>query len=320
MAEPRARSGSRGQVLVETTIIMPVMIFAVLGALQLMVMQHARVITEYAAYCAARAGIVNNGNWNVMRNAAMLAALPVYERTDTLGNFALAYGKMEVLTEATELVDTAGATLEGVVNDLLGINLASNFLPDVSLVEVDVTSPRERDFSRAFAWQQTQETLASQKDAHGRLNYPEQEVDFDSRELIREVPEIGRLAVEVRVLVPLRIPVVNWIMWQLWYAREELRLSRIEGDLLDWARFQGRVKSGAHVGKTLEEVVRDTDGRQVFDDALLTAQRTKEARLLRELATRTGNYLVPLRASYAMQMQSNLYFQNRRQPVWFDLQ
>ena len=47
-----------GQALVETAIIMPIVIFLVLGALQLVLIQHARIMTEYAAYNAARAGVV----------------------------------------------------------------------------------------------------------------------------------------------------------------------------------------------------------------------------------------------------------------------
>jgi len=64
------------------------MVFLILGALQIMMLQHGRIMTEYAAYNAARAGIVHNANWNVMRNAAMIATLPIYKRTDTPLRFA----------------------------------------------------------------------------------------------------------------------------------------------------------------------------------------------------------------------------------------
>ena len=55
----------RGQALLETVIVLPIMIFLILGALQLMMVQHGRIMTEYAAYNAARAGVVHNDRSNV---------------------------------------------------------------------------------------------------------------------------------------------------------------------------------------------------------------------------------------------------------------
>lgn len=304
------RHGTRGQVLVETAIVMPVMIFVVLGALQVMLLQHARVMAEYAAFSAARAGIVHNANWNVMRNAALVAALPIYGRTDTLTHFGAMWGKVKVLAEATELVDTAAATLEAAASDLLDID-AIGFLPDLSLVEVEVTSPVEADFERAF------DAQVDAGEGIDALNYPDKEIDFDARATIASDPRLARLAVETRVLAPLKVPLVNWIIFQLWYAKQELNLAVLRSSLPEWSRFESRVAEGAHAGERLEDVVRNTEGQQAWDNFLLTSQRTKEARLLRDLALARGVYLIPLRASYAMQMQSNPFFENRRQPVWF---
>ena len=303
--------------MVETAIVIPVMVFVVLGALQLMLLFHAQVLTEYSAYNAARAGIVHNANWNVMRNAAMVGALPLYERTDTPENLVRAWGKIKVLAEATELVDTASATLEGVVDDLLGTSVAG-FLPDISLVEVDVLHPNEADFDKASVWQQTQRERSESIDGmQGALKYPVGEIDFDDRQMLQQHPELGRLALETRVLVPLRIPIVNWIFFQLWYAKEALRFSTLGGGVSQWSGFQAEVEGGAYAGQSLEELVQSVEGTQVFEQALLTSQRTKEARLLRDLALARGVYLLPLRASYAMQMQSNPYRRNRREPRWF---
>jgi hypothetical protein len=308
-----------GQALVETVIVIPVMIFTILGALQLMTLQHAQVMTEYCAYNAVRAGIVHHGNWNMMRNAAMFGALPIYERTDSLSSFAQAWAKIKALTEATELVDTTSATLERVTEDLLGVSVAG-FLPDISLVEVDVTSPRPEDFDTAFQWQNDEHAASVAGDsALGELVYPEGEVDFDNRRLLQEHPQIGRLAAETRILVPLTMPIVNWIFFQLWYAKQELLLTSVRSNLQQWTSFDGEIADGANAGRRLEDIVREKEGLQVFDNLLLTQQRTKEARLLRDLAVARGIYLIPLRASYAMQMQSNPFKDNRKQPVWFSL-
>jgi hypothetical protein len=309
----------RGQALLEAAIVLPITIFLVLGALQLVMLEHARIMTEYAAYNAARAGIVHSANWNVMRNAAMVAALPLYERTDRVDRLLVAWGKIKVLSEATELVDTATGTLEHIAGDLLGVDV-SGLLPDVSLVEVEVTSPKERDFRRGFEWQDRRVAEQEQIDPRGELAYPERELDFDDREMIAEDPRLGRLAVEVRVLYPMNIPIVNWIFFQLWYAQSELRTATLRASLSEWAQLQARIEQGDSAGMTLEQVVRNTDGEQWSDDFFLTQQRTKEARLLRDLAlSRAHVYMIPLRASYAMQMQSNPYYENRRQPVWFSL-
>lgn len=74
-----------GQSVVEGAIVLPAMIFLVLTVLQLTMVQHARIMTDYAAYAAARAGIVFNGDKAAMERAAALALLPTMGRTDDLG-------------------------------------------------------------------------------------------------------------------------------------------------------------------------------------------------------------------------------------------
>src|SRR5258705_9102744 len=66
----------RGQAAIETALVMPLMIFFTLGIIQLAMVQQARLMTEYAAYQAARAGIVWNANNERMHDAAVFALLP----------------------------------------------------------------------------------------------------------------------------------------------------------------------------------------------------------------------------------------------------
>lgn len=320
----RAGRQQRGQVLVETAIIMPVMIFVILGALQLMMMMHARVMTEYAAFNAARAGIVHNADANIMRNAASIAALPLYHRTDNWRDLGLTWGLFKAVNELTQVVDSAGTTAEEALNSLLGVAgvgpLFRGSLPDVSLVEVEVTSPVVEDIETGQEWQRRQ-VQRSESDGidgpRGRLVYPDDELDFDDREMIMADPRTGRLAVKVRVLVPLRIPLVNWIFFQLWYARTRLNILSVESNQQDWSRFQARVARGGHAGQTLEEAIRDAPEQGVFDDPLLSNQAAKEAKFLRLLAAEHNVYLIPMYATYAMQMQSNPFMENARPRVWF---
>src|SRR4029079_16997593 len=83
---------------------MPLMVFMCLGIVQLTMLQHAKLMTEYAAYQAARAGIVWNGNNERMHDAALAALLPTVGRTDTLLN----YGKQWIKADAA---DTALAAI-----------------------------------------------------------------------------------------------------------------------------------------------------------------------------------------------------------------
>lgn len=76
------RRAERGQVAVEAAIVLPAMTFLILTMLQLTMVQHARIMTEYAAYTAARTGIVMNANVEAMERAAAIALSPTYARTD----------------------------------------------------------------------------------------------------------------------------------------------------------------------------------------------------------------------------------------------
>src|SRR5438105_4345009 len=59
---PMRGSGESGGAAVEAAIILPAMLVLLLCAIQIAQLQQARVMAEYAAFNAARAGIVQNGN------------------------------------------------------------------------------------------------------------------------------------------------------------------------------------------------------------------------------------------------------------------
>jgi len=69
-----------GQAMVESAIVIPLMVFLILGIIQLVMMQHAKIMTEYAAFNAARAGVVWNADRIIMENAAIISLMPTYER------------------------------------------------------------------------------------------------------------------------------------------------------------------------------------------------------------------------------------------------
>src|SRR5256885_979214 len=76
------RRGESGQAIVEAAFVLPAMVFLILCAIQLAQIQQARLLAEYAASNAARAGIVHSGDPGVMHDAALLSVLPSAGRTD----------------------------------------------------------------------------------------------------------------------------------------------------------------------------------------------------------------------------------------------
>ncbi|MHB8879517.1 MAG: hypothetical protein ACYC8T_37970, partial [Myxococcaceae bacterium] len=55
------------------------MLFLLLGTMQLFLLMHARILTNYAAFRATRAGSVNHGNCQRMVHAALLSVMPAIE-------------------------------------------------------------------------------------------------------------------------------------------------------------------------------------------------------------------------------------------------
>lgn len=100
----RTKDSESGQAVVEAAIVLPAMIFLLLCTLQLTQLQQARIMAEYAAFAAARAGIVMNANNGLsnggsdgpMHKAAVLAVLPTVGRTDSFSAIAKTLARFEV--------------------------------------------------------------------------------------------------------------------------------------------------------------------------------------------------------------------------------
>src|SRR5438309_9891118 len=71
----RMLTSERGQAMVEAAFVLPAIVFLLLVPLQLTQLQQARILADHAAFAAARAGIVMDGDPAKMRDAAMLAVL-----------------------------------------------------------------------------------------------------------------------------------------------------------------------------------------------------------------------------------------------------
>lgn len=292
----RHRRAEQGQALVETAIVMPVMLLAAMGALQLMFLQHARVLTEYAAFNACRAGIVHHGDRAIMKNAALISVLPLFGRTDSFIELGKTYLRAKFMQVMTGGADSIVEDLSDLLGELTGLPVNIEALaPDVSLVNVAIINPETSDFSEGV-----------------------EEIEFD-HVLDPEHSRNNLLVIEARVLVPLRIPVINAIVFRLWLVNQLIQQpDAFRTDLLHQAAFETQVESGQDA-TTLREYLEE---REDWASALGGSGGNMEQRvrfaseiwLIRKLASQ-GVYLIPVYTSAAMPMQSNLFRRHLRTPL-----
>lgn len=302
----RTRRDESGQAVVESAIVIPLMTFLILGMIQLAMLQHARIMTEYAAFNAARAGIVWNADNIIMENAAIISLLPTYEglfdqadignpeqmlkriaqrallyqvnnqlpkAVDLLKNGASKIlagipGKVgeKVMAGKDKILDAAALVADTQLQSLIKSSLGGS---DLRFVQVNILNPHTAMFG-----------------ANGR------EIDFDDfNKLISRTAT--RLSIEVQYLYMMRIPFANWIIHQAWLAGNA-----------------GKQLYGAIYGGTEEA------GSTGFRDSTTQYPGFYADPLLETLDSiaQTGTYMVPLRATYTMRMQSNPYKQSLQLP------
>jgi len=118
-----AMGGEGGQAMVEAAFVLPLTVALILCTIQITQLQQARVLVEYAAFNAARAGIVQNGNRGrggtagPMHDAAALSLLPAYGRTDGIGALGLPVVQVTVLNPRRADFQRLGRHLAGQETD-----------------------------------------------------------------------------------------------------------------------------------------------------------------------------------------------------------
>ncbi len=288
--------------MVESAIVIPLMTFMILGVLQLAMIQHARIMTEYAAFNAARAGIVWNADPWIMENAAIISLLPTYEgllEESDIGNpeqmvkrivmRALLYQINRRLPQAVDMVrngtDQIISGLPGMIGGPVG-NLRDTLLNrfeswadstlqnavkgalggnDKRMVQVEILNPRMAD-----------------------LPLRNTSIDFDDVRAGDSWRRKTRLSIQVRYLYMMRIPFANWIIHRAWQAQRA------------GVRLYGAVYNAS--ANPNDSSMFATSSQK----ADLSGQPTNLERMLNNLADE-GVYMVPLRAQYTMRMQSNPY-------------
>lgn len=268
---PRRKRAEPGQVAVETAITVPMMIFFVLGTIQLGMVHQAQLMTEYAAYRAARSAIVNNGDCDRMRHSAYIAltptlpnpsefGVPIKGRADTLWNAAQLFNFWRVATWLTSRL---------------------GFDP----VQVRVLNPSAASLNNTF----------NSLDWRPARN----EIDFD--DLRPAAIAANNLSVQVKYFYDMRIPFANRLIHS-WYMGAELLKNNV-GPLFESQEFGfrlgplGTVSTGVNSYELLEARGMMKGGDYV---PLWIAAHLPNAGPLHPM------YFLPLKATYTMRMQSNL--------------
>lgn len=308
-----ASSGQSGQAAVEAAMIMPLSVFMALGIIQLTMMQHAKLMTEYAAYQAARAGIVWNGNNERMHDAAIIALLPTMGATNDLVNLGKTFALHQLYDSGMRALNFGGGVVPRTVN---GSNL-------FGVIRVDTISPayftpidslwklrpganwKELDFDSADSFP---EVPTLENHIRKFFNLPEP----DDAELVFR--KSTRLTIRLRYWYQLRVPFANWIIFYSWFASNAgVALSgaidrpvfmlggranmMADGDINGLASMAGRGAMDHERGYNT-----------VYPAELSVLWMLANGSLPLVSGVVGRRYFIPLTATHSMRMQSNFYY------------
>lgn len=267
----RSRHRARGQVVVETAIIMPVFVFIVLGLLQLSLMHQARVMTKYAAYKAVRAGALRGAQKQMMEQAALAVLLPVAGRdsergafypTNDAGNLRNAWNQMNRNQQEGGLK----------VAEVTICNPTRGSLPN----------PEQQDFDDPHTLTAGQKPDTSQNTTPPGAPDAEETGGGGDETSWRQF-DGNKLMAQVTLYYRLNIPFANWMLFRIAYAEEK----SASFEKMRWVAYDKNMARASNSGG-------GGNGRDSAQD-----QKLKNAANARK-------YIMPIRASYAMRMQSNL--------------
>ena len=289
----------KGQVLVESAIVFPLMIFFTLGIMQLTMLQQGRIMVDYAAYSAARSGVVHNGAKNPMEAAANIAMLGFQFPTNDIGPFFKSYVQLIVVAAARDaannLIDkwTEGGGILGAIASL-GMGIAMSYLPPgayVSWARVFIVNPKVADFGG------------------------EEEIDFDCLPGSKPACKVTNknaniLTVAVNYDFELKIGFVNWVMFEAWYGVQTA--TKLSG-----AIWSTRVATPGGFGAS-NAMGADGANSRTATVGILSSKGSGHGAAVYEQARRELNkywidsqtqnrYAIPLYGSYSMRMHSNIF-------------
>ncbi len=185
-----------GQAAVETAIVLPLMLFLILGLLQMNLAYQARMVAEYAAYNAVRSGSLHNASKKAMRNAALAVLLPTVANpfpgqiasvAPTTGALPWAEKYLIATVASGKYLSTLG------MMDIVEVNVcnpSTEIIPDTDLLDT-----KELDFD---------DPARSSLIATGSRSQ-------NSVDKLRR----GRLSIQLTYNYNMPIPFANWVIWQM---------------------------------------------------------------------------------------------------------
>jgi len=308
------KSRESGQAAVESALVLPLMTFMCLGIIQLTMMQHAKIMTEYAAYSAARTGIVWNGSNERMKDAAIIALLPTMGRTDSLFELGKTWAIAQAYDEALQLL--AWPNKNGIIPATVnGSNLFGQ-------VRIDTVNPSWYD-SIGSVWKL-------------RTGYNWKELDFDGPDAYPQVPELEQkiakffnlsipddgeetyrkatvLSIRLRYWYELKVPFANWVIFTAWWAANAgvSLYGAIDRPTLQRNTSMTNRSGGMSQVKFVPiRGIRHERGYNTLyqvEMAVLWAVASGDIPILSGLIG-GKRYFIPLTATYSMRMQSNFYY------------
>lgn len=293
------KSRESGQAAVESAIVLPLQIFLTLGIIQLTMMQHAKIMTEYAAFQAARAGIVWNGSNERMHDAAIMALTPTMGNTSNLTELAKTWGKAILWDTAFTQLSFAG------LNSINGANFIGQvrvdtitpswYTPIQSVWKLENANWKEIDFDGADAYPEIG-PLANFIQGLFNIDYPD-----DSERVFRESTV---LSIRLRYFYELRIPFANFIIFTAWFAANA-------GVQLHGAIYAPST-GGGNMMKQTGSLPTFATAPGIDHEKGYNTVYWPEMSILWLIGT-SGvpvlgkKYFIPLSATYSMRMQSNFY-------------
>ncbi|MBW1807941.1 MAG: pilus assembly protein [Deltaproteobacteria bacterium] len=187
--------GQSGQVEVETAIVLPMVIFLLLGLIQLGLLHQARIIGKYAAYRAVRTGSLKNGNVDEMERAALAVALPI-----------LSWRKGSGWPEVIGRTDTATNWMKKWIKPGFG-STPVNTMTDcgVPYVEVEICGPKQSDVSGG-----------TYKPGDKEL------VSFDHKDIASSGIDT-KLRIQLTLNYRMIIPFADWVIHRMWRGERILK-------------------------------------------------------------------------------------------------
>jgi TadE-like protein len=288
-----SNASQSGQAAVEAALILPLMVFFTLGLVQLTMIQHARLMTDYAAFQAARTGVVWNGNNERMHDAAIMALLPTLGRTDTL----LEAGKTWAFAQ---LYDTALAQIAWgtpVPKTLNGSNL-------LGFVRIDTINP---------AYFTPIDSIWKLRDGVNWKDLEAHIANFFNLPLPDNQEEVYRkstvLQIRLRYWYEMKIPFANHVIFLAWYASNAG--VRLYGAIDRASMMKQNVVGKSGSTGVLGALGKGYKSQKGYDNVyktemiVLWSLAMGSIPLLSKVVGR--HYFIPLQSTQSMRMQSNFH-------------